>query len=77
MVNDFVARKMHISWHNELFHKHMKNCVVQDKKCSNFKHISYEALTFQEVCVLFQQWKKGDSPATVNTDITFHYVNLF
>jgi hypothetical protein len=60
MVNEFVAQKTLVSWHNKPFHNRMKNCVGQDKKCSNFKHISYEeAQTFEEVCGLFQQWGGG------------------
>jgi hypothetical protein len=58
MVNESVAQKTLVSGHNQPFHNRMKNCVGQDKKCSNFKHISYEAPAFEEVCGLFQQWGK-------------------
>jgi hypothetical protein len=57
----------------------MKNCVGQDKKCSNFKHISYEAQTLEEVCGLFQQWRgKKRKVASSHSEhgIIFHYVNL-
>jgi hypothetical protein len=54
-------RGMYVTGHNQPFHNRMKNFIGQDKKCSNFKHISYEeAQTFEEVCGLFQQWEKKE-----------------
>lgn len=53
-----------------------KLCGRRQKIFQLLKRILYETQTFENVCTSFQQWTEEDCPGTVNTGITFHYVNI-